>query len=644
MSAIWGAISLNGAALSSDINTTLRQPYTPYAIDRFEEYKEPTVVFGCGIQYFTPEARYEILPLVSEQYIFTADVILDNREELMERLGMDKYDHTIPDGTILCEMFTRYGDDCLNELLGAYAFAYYDRQNNCLSLVTDAVSNRCLYYRIHDNVLYFSTIIKPIANIADNDVNERWINDFVAFDNLGTITECEETPYADIYKIAPRQMVVCRHGSLQKKIYWHPDTTLLRLENDEAYATQLKALFKKSVECVMRSDEAGLMLSGGLDSTALACYAAPILRDRDKTLHTYTSVPDKDYVSTHSNYYIVDESEDVLKTKAFLEEKGCRLNCQFISLSDVDIWASHTTLIELLEIPYKSLQNMTWFFEGLQMAQRDGLRLLLNGGYGNITISLNVTDSFFYELLRKKKFVSYLKQIYRFGRTLKLGRRGTFSRAVKLAINYYTPNKTEIDDNRLFGESYISHQSLHKYDTVNRFSKIDQINEARARDFDTFRNTIINDPVLSLNGEVKTKFSLLTGVIFRDPTMDKRIIEFCVRLPVDQFTRDGVFRRLVRTYLSSDMPTHVTTSNQRGLQSADLIHNLAKHWEITREDLIRIFQENRCSSIVDCERALADTEGLGRTLENTNVIDILRLGYTAMTLELIRNISSVNGS
>jgi len=648
MSAIWGAISLDGSVLTPSITTNMRHLYSKYAIDRFEEHAEPTAIFACGIQYFTPESQHEELPLVNEQYLFTADVLLDNREELMTRLGMDETNDTIPDGTILCEMYARFGEDCLNDLLGAYAFVYYDRQKKRLDLVSDSTGNRCLYYRIDDNVLYFSTLSTPLAQSVGYDgINGRWINDFLALDSFGVYTSYEETPFSGILKVLPREIVTLQNETLQKRLYWQPDIALLHLDNDADYAEQLKSLFTKSVECTLRADKTGIMLSGGLDSSAVACYAAPILRDREQCLYTYTSVPVEGYISTHSKHRIADESEDVFKTKAFLESKGCTLESKLIKLDSVDIWESHAEIMQVLEMPYKSLQNILWSIKGQRMAAEDGVRVLLNGGFGNVSISLDNIDNFFNELLHNKSFITYLRQIYAFGRAYKLGKRGTISRAISIASEYYfsSTRRDSCDGSTILKNSYISAASLEKYNTKPRFSDIEWVNNKQMKNYDSYREAaLVNDHLFCLKGEVTTKFSLLTGVLVRDPTMDKRLIEFCVRLPANQCSRDGISRRLVRAYLSSDMPSHIIDAKKRGLQSADFLQNIRSNWTGLQSDLHHIYQEHFDNPFVDCERALADLEKMENEFDNIRDFDIYRLGYTAMALEFIDIHSEANAN
>ena len=163
MSAIWGAIDMQGKGIPVSVQKMMRRAFDKCVIDRYEEICFNNVYMGCGIQYFVPEAKKEQLPLREEGVFFTADVVLDNREELCNRLELSKEErYNMPDGRILFEMYRRFGKTCLNELLGAYTFVWYDWEKNQIELVLDAVGNRCLYYRLVDSILYFSSLMLDI--------------------------------------------------------------------------------------------------------------------------------------------------------------------------------------------------------------------------------------------------------------------------------------------------------------------------------------------------------------------------------------------------------------------------------------------------------------------------------------------------
>ena len=154
MSAIWGAISLRYEKNIDGTINRMQSAYDKYKIDRVESVEKDNVLLGCGIQYFTKESQYEQLPLIEDNSFFTADVVLDNREELLEDLQIQQ-ESVITDGQILYQTYKKYGKKCLNKLRGAYAFVYYDKQENAIYVVSDTAGTRCLYYRYVDGVFSF---------------------------------------------------------------------------------------------------------------------------------------------------------------------------------------------------------------------------------------------------------------------------------------------------------------------------------------------------------------------------------------------------------------------------------------------------------------------------------------------------------
>ena len=82
MSAIWGVITQDRMINIEEKEEKLRSAYNHCVIDRVEFFSEEKIGIGCGIQYFTPEACEEQLPIIDMEngIYFTADVVLDNRE------------------------------------------------------------------------------------------------------------------------------------------------------------------------------------------------------------------------------------------------------------------------------------------------------------------------------------------------------------------------------------------------------------------------------------------------------------------------------------------------------------------------------------------------------------------------------------
>ena len=127
----------------------------PYKIDRYNTEEMGIAEFGCGIQHFTQEAEREILPFKDERQgiLMTADVVLDNRAELMRQLGVSN--PGVADGELVYLAYSKWGEEFVKLLRGVFAIAIYDMQKNILFLYTDHTGSRAVNY---DIFLYFKSI------------------------------------------------------------------------------------------------------------------------------------------------------------------------------------------------------------------------------------------------------------------------------------------------------------------------------------------------------------------------------------------------------------------------------------------------------------------------------------------------------
>lgn len=630
MSAIWGIISLRNEAVSEKKAESMKQTLEKYKIDHVEEYLKKDILLGCGVQYFTKESEYERLPIVEEEeeIYFTADVMLDNREELLEELGWTENTAEIPDGRILFAMYKKYGNECLNRLLGAYSFVYYDKKKATIYIVSDATGTRCLYYRYVGGKFEFSTSLDALVVGEKKQFNERWLVDFLALNNLAVMTEYEETMYLNIKKVEPARALKVTLQGIEKIKYWKPCPKELKLKSDEEYKAKFIEVFEKSVKSLLRTEKTAMLLSGGLDSSSVACFAAPELKKRGKKLYTFTSVPEKGYKSNMNAYNVTDESEKVKKTAEFLGN----LECKFIDLSDTDAWTGHYRELEGIEVPYKSAQNALWIERCMEEANQLGARVMLEAGYGNVTISYGSLVVFFNTLLSRGKFLTFIKEHIIFAKKYKWGRKKTIKYMVKAVYKFFFKRKKETLQ-REKEKSYVKEEQMEKFHVWEKLEGIQQKCSYDKLEILQARESMVGDMQFSQKGEMTTKHSLISGTITRDPCMDKRVIEFCMSLPVEQFCHRGISRRLVREYLEGIVPDHIIKVEDYGYQSADMMKKVQRNWEKISSEMKDVYFRNKDNAIVDVEKALADIEELGKDLQQSKYFDFIRLTYTAMVLE-----------
>ena len=630
MSAIWGVIDLNGEKLPDGIQRYFAESYQNCVIDRCEERIEETVYLGCGIQYFTKEAEGEKLPIAEEEIYFTADVVLDNREELYKKLlGNKKPLAGMPDGELLYQMYCSHGPDCLNDLLGAFAFVFYDKNKREAHLVIDAVGDRCFYYAVQDEILYFSSLMEPLVKLTGAGLNDRWITDFLAMDHLFLSNEAEETPYEGVYRVAPAQRVVIQADKTEKERYWNPFQNFeeLKLAGDEAYARAFRQVFGEAVKGVMRNQgETSILLSGGLDSTAVAVMASGYLKERGKKLYSYTSVPLKGYATRKQGGVLEDESEAVQGTAEYLGN----VETTFVDLEGINPWKDRGKECRIMEMPYKSVQNMLWIPQCMRLAYERGSRMMLTGSFGNTTISYTDLEVYMNDLYQRKRFGTLHRELKIFSKA-----DGFSMKYAKKQIRNAARNSRRIktDWHSLYGKSFVRPAMVEQEKAACRMIAMKRKFAEASLCHAATRKLMIQDVALRQIGEAGTKHSLATGVLLRDPTKDKRVITFCLRLPVEQFCKEGTERRLVREYLKDRMPPHILQAKTKGKQSADLVYRMSLDWEEIRREWIGLYQSSPDSRYVDS--TLACTELLENPeIEYYTAQMLVRHMYTLMVLEL----------
>jgi len=387
----------------------------------------------------------------------------------------------------------------------------------------------------------------------------------------------------------------------------------------------------------MRSSEkTGILLSGGLDSTAVACFAAPILKDKGEMLYSYTSIPEKEYVSKEIPYFITNEQKLVESTKGYLGN----LACTFLELPDVNGFDGATEYMERLELPYKSLQNIRWIQVGAQEALKNGCRILLTGKYGNSTISFGNYENHFYSLLRAGHCIELVKEINAFGRKYHARRKKIYIYLFKYAKASLFKKKLKVED--LFANVYVNPELLKQYDTEKRFRECNYNTENKRSLTLRDRQDMGFKTVFVQMGEFETRLSLDTGVLVRDPTRDKRMIEYCMKLPENQFVYRGTERRLVREYLESYLPKDIIMDyKHRGMQSADTIERITKNWTQIYQECMALLKDNMAAKLLDLPKIKRKLETYKEKLPANEEFEIMKLLYTIL---LVRHIKGgING-
>jgi asparagine synthase (glutamine-hydrolysing) len=148
------------------------------------------------------------------------------------------------------------------------------------------------YYTVCNAAFYWASEIKALRAAVNTPLrpNEVQVGMYLA----GFADEAETTFFEGVYRLPAAHAITVSSAQVTCRRYWWLDwQTELKLSSNDAYAEAFLHLFRVAVDCRLPySGDVGAFLSGGLDSSSVACLAELTLRDRNVPLHTFTTVYD----------------------------------------------------------------------------------------------------------------------------------------------------------------------------------------------------------------------------------------------------------------------------------------------------------------------------------------------------------------
>jgi asparagine synthase (glutamine-hydrolysing) len=92
------------------------------------------------------------------------------------------------------------------------------------------------------------------------------------------------------------------------------------------------------------------------------------------------------------------------------------------------------------------------------------------------------------------------------------------------------------------------------------------------------------------------------GLDIRTPAFDRRLVEFCIGIPHDQYLRKGRDRWLIRRAMEGRLPDAVLNQKKYGTQAADWYPRLTRQLNRIAEEVRRLSENPEVASILDMQR------------------------------------------
>jgi asparagine synthase (glutamine-hydrolysing) len=209
-----------------------------------------------------------------------------NHGELRERLTRCGHRFsTHSDTEAIVHAWEEWGEECLKELRGMFAFALLDLRGQILSpqlfLARDPLGIKPLYYaQTKEGVLFASEVRALLAGGAEKKLSPDALTSYLLF---GSVSE-PVTMLENVFSIPPGHSILLlvpdRRRVPRARPWWDPRRSPAardprRPRSFDAAAHALRTLLEDSVRAHLIADvPVGLFLSSGLDSSAVAAIAA----------------------------------------------------------------------------------------------------------------------------------------------------------------------------------------------------------------------------------------------------------------------------------------------------------------------------------------------------------------------------------
>jgi asparagine synthase (glutamine-hydrolysing) len=190
---------------------------------------------------------------------------------------------TRSDTETIVHAYEEWGEECVHQFRGMFAFAIWDGCKRRLLLVRDRLGVKPLYWAHATTALVFGSEIKAIlaSGLVEPAADADALPEVLSTRSIAG----DGTMFRGIQKLLPGHLLVFESGNTRVRQYWDvptanaTDTPTHKTGHEERDAvSRFRELLTESVRLRLMSDvPLGMFLSGGIDSSAIAALMAPML-------------------------------------------------------------------------------------------------------------------------------------------------------------------------------------------------------------------------------------------------------------------------------------------------------------------------------------------------------------------------------
>jgi asparagine synthase (glutamine-hydrolysing) len=546
----------------------------------------------------TPEDLHEQQPLfLADRFVLLFDGRIDNRSELGDIIKVPTNDlSSIPDSMIALRLFDRSGECAFERIVGVFAIIIMDLQTGRILCARDHMGLRVLHY--HRSARRFAVSTVPEALFALSWVPRILNKEKLADTLVWRGRNGETTNFKEIFRVLPGHTIAVSGTAFSKHRFWDPEGIAdIRLRSDHEYVDAFKERLDQAVNASLRSFRTPCaMITGGLDSSSIAVIAADMLAAKGQVLNTFTAVPENGFARAELRGRYFDETPYVRQIAEF----NRNIFPHFITQSKDPICDKIAQVIRISGLPGGTL-NCLWATEMFAAARSAGHNVMLGGDMGNVTMSYHGLG-LFTELVLRGRWLRLCAEI-----RSSADRWRDRIRNQIIAPFIPAPLFRRYKQWRRGGRppwhdfSLICPEFAAQSGVIDRAAREHLPFDAPpVRDWRRVRINDFQDYCETADWFAKVRANFRVDI--RTPAFDRRLVEFCIGIPQDQYFRKGRDRWLIRRAMRGRLPDSIRTNKKGGAQAADWYPRLTRERHHIMDEVKRLAKNADVASMLDMKR------------------------------------------
>ncbi len=234
----------------------------------------------------TEEARREEQPLSLDGEIWiVADARIDDRRGLISRLesaGCQRA-RDATDAELILHAYRAWGEDAPSQLLGDFSFAIWDQPRRRLFCARDHFGIKPFYYAEQSEGIVFSNSLDCLRRhpAVSSRLNDRAVADFLLFESNQDLAT---TTFADISRLPAGHRLTRTPERVTVRRYWQLPSDVSGSKPADDWVEGFRTVLTTAVDDRLREQPVAVLMSGGLDSTAVATLAHRLNQEQGRSV------------------------------------------------------------------------------------------------------------------------------------------------------------------------------------------------------------------------------------------------------------------------------------------------------------------------------------------------------------------------